>query len=79
MAFEVAREEDLFEISKLKKISVLETKDGKRYVNIREYFFNDEGKKLPTRKGVMLAPDTFIELLSKHEELAEKIRAFIGQ
>ncbi len=79
MAFEVTKEQELFSISKLKKVSALETKDGKQYINIREYFFNDEGELLPTKKGIMIQPDTFLKMLDQAPELKDKIQTFFSE
>ncbi len=78
MAFEVKRETELYSIGKLKKISILETADGKRYVNLREYFYNDEGELLPTKKGIMIQPDVFLQILEDAPLLKEKIQEFLS-
>jgi hypothetical protein len=44
---------------------------GRKYLDIRIYFENDEGEWKPTKKGVTIAPDkvdTFIELIRKAKE-----------
>lgn len=78
MAFEVSRETELYTLSKTKKISILETSDGKQYVNLREYFYNEEGELLPTKKGIMIQPDTFLKMLDNAGELRDKIQTFLA-
>ena len=41
---------------------------GRKYVDVRIYFENDEGEWKPTKKGVTIQPDkvdAFIELIKK--------------
>lgn len=44
---------------------------GRKYLDIRIYFENDQGEWKPTKKGVTVSPDKvqeFIELIRKAEE-----------
>jgi hypothetical protein len=44
---------------------------GRKYVDVRIYFENDEGEWKPTKKGVTIQPDrieAFLELLRKAQE-----------
>jgi hypothetical protein len=44
---------------------------GRKYIDIRIYFANDEGEWKPTKKGVTIQPDkvdTFLELIKKAGE-----------
>jgi hypothetical protein len=49
------------------RISAEEYK-GRKYVDIRIYFANDDGEWKPTKKGVTIQPDkvdTFLDLIKK--------------
>lgn len=44
---------------------------GRKYVDVRIYFENDEGEWKPTKKGVTIQPDrieAFMELLRKAQK-----------
>jgi len=44
---------------------------GRKYVDVRIYFSNDEGEWKPTKKGVTIQPDrmdAFLELLKKAQK-----------
>ena len=44
---------------------------GRKYLDVRIYFVNDEGERKPTKKGVTIQPDkvdAFIELITKAKE-----------
>ncbi len=43
-------------------ITVKEFK-GKTYVDVRNYFENDEGEMVPTKKGISLTPENLDELI----------------
>ena len=36
---------------------------GKTYIDVRNFFENDEGEMVPTKKGVSLTPDNLDELI----------------
>lgn len=36
---------------------------GKTYVDVRNFFENDEGEMVPTKKGVSLTPENLDELI----------------
>ncbi|KAJ8032372.1 Activated RNA polymerase II transcriptional coactivator p15 [Holothuria leucospilota] len=36
--------------------------NGKLYIHIREFFFNQEGRMLPTSKGIALTPQQWFQL-----------------
>ncbi len=37
---------------------------GKTYVDVRNFFENDEGEMIPTKKGVSLTPENLDELIN---------------
>jgi hypothetical protein len=44
---------------------------GRKYLDVRIYFVNDEGEWKPTKKGVTIQPDkvdAFVELITKAKE-----------
>lgn len=43
-------------------ITVKEFK-GKTYVDVRNFFENDEGEMVPTKKGISLTPENLDELI----------------
>ena len=45
--------------------------EGREYIDIRQYFQNDEGEWRPTKKGVTLPPD-------KMEDLHKAIGQLLG-
>ncbi|HOV90522.1 MAG TPA: transcriptional coactivator p15/PC4 family protein [Syntrophorhabdaceae bacterium] len=44
------------------KVALKEFK-GKRYVDMRTYFENDEGEWIPTKKGITFSPDLLEDVL----------------
>jgi len=54
-------EEQMFEIGRMRFASVSVFK-GKKYVNIREYYNNDDGERKPGKKGIALTEDQWASL-----------------
>ena len=47
---------------------------GKQYANIRIYYEDDEGEWKPTKKGITISPDTFIEFKENIEALEKYLK-----
>ncbi len=46
---------------------------GKTYIDVRNFFENDEGEMVPTKKGVSLTPENLDELIRLLTEAKAKI------
>jgi hypothetical protein len=46
---------------------------GKTYVDVRNFFENDEGEMIPTKKGVSLTPENVDELIRLLTEAKDKL------
>ena len=64
--------EDKIEISKTKFITVSEYR-GKQYINLREYYLNDDGELKPGKKGISLT----VEQWNKLTEQADAVELLI--
>ncbi|GEM_PF-307447 len=57
-----------------KIIVALKEFKGKSYVDIRTYFENDEGKWLPTKKGITFSPELLDDVLKLLNEAKKKLQ-----
>ena len=48
---------------------------GKTYIDVRNFFENDQGDMVPTKKGVSLTPDNLDELIKLLMEAQKKLPA----
>jgi hypothetical protein len=46
---------------------------GKTYVDVRNFFENDDGEMIPTKKGVSLTPENLDELIHLLTEAKKKL------
>lgn len=46
---------------------------GKTYVDVRNFFENDAGEMIPTKKGVSLTPENLDELIQILNEAKKKL------
>ena len=46
---------------------------GKTYIDVRNFFENDEGEMIPTKKGVSLTPENLDELIHLLTEAKKKL------
>lgn len=46
---------------------------GKTYIDVRNFFENDEGEMVPTKKGVSLTPENLDELIRLLTEAKAKL------
>ncbi|MEN6617318.1 MAG: transcriptional coactivator p15/PC4 family protein [Syntrophorhabdus sp.] len=46
---------------------------GKTYIDVRNFFENDEGEMIPTKKGVSLTPENLDELIRILNEAKVKL------
>ncbi len=46
---------------------------GKTYIDVRNFFENDEGEMIPTKKGVSLTPENLDELIHLLNEAKKKL------
>jgi hypothetical protein len=53
------------EIQKGKDKIIVTVKEfkGKRYIDLRTHFENDQGEWIPTKKGISLTPDNLDEMI----------------
>ena len=56
---------------------VVEVKEykGRRYIDLRTYFLNEEKEMFPTKKGVTLNDETVIEVIEALTKAAKKMEA----
>lgn len=48
---------------------------GKTYIDVRNFFENDEGEMIPTKKGVSLTPENLDDLIRILNEAKKKLPA----
>ena len=46
---------------------------GKTYIDVRNFFENDEGEMIPTKKGVSLTPENLDELIHLLNEAKKQL------
>ncbi len=48
---------------------------GKTYIDVRNFFENDQGEMIPTKKGVSLTPENLDDLIRLLTEAKKKLPA----
>ncbi|MBP8625338.1 MAG: transcriptional coactivator p15/PC4 family protein [Syntrophorhabdaceae bacterium] len=61
-----------------KIIFALKEFKGKRYIDIRTYFENDDGEWLPTKKGITFSPDLLDDVMKILEDAKKAIEKTDG-
>lgn len=52
---------------------------GKRYIDVRKYYADDEGEMKPTRKGISFNAEDWREFVSKIQDIDSEVKNALGE